>query len=99
MLQQLNTEFNTKKEEHITNTENPNEILEKLEKTSSKLCRELNEKMNRKVEFHLERRHEKIRFAKAKSYIKKKKRKPNARQKKKTTLSVSTTTTFLLQKN
>ena len=83
LLCQLNAEFNTKKQDLVTNSENPNNILAKLEQASSKQGRELNEKMNKKVEFHLQGSHESIKFAKVKSYIKKKKRKPNARQKKK----------------
>ena len=58
-------------------------FLEKLAHLSTKQCRELNEKMNKKVEFHLQRNSEKIKFTKIRSFIKKKKRKPNARQRKK----------------
>ena len=82
-LQQLNSSFNEKKEEMITNFENPNKLLEKLEQISNNQCRDINEKMNKKVEFHLQGQHEKIKFTKAKVYIKKRSRKPNARQKKK----------------
>ena len=83
VLSQMNIEFNTKKEDHLTNSANPNELLGKLEQASAKQCCEINEKMNNKVDFHLQGSHERIKFTKIRNYIRKKKRKPNARQKKK----------------
>ena len=82
-LEQLNEEFNTSKEEYINSINDPSEFLSRLEQSSSKQFRKLNEKFIKKTAFHLQRRQEMIEFIKFKLYRKKKKKKPNAGQKKK----------------
>ena len=78
----MNSEFNNKKEEYTRSVENPIDLLKKLEQSSSKKCNELNRKMNKKLNFHLQINHSKSNFVKTR-FTRKKKRKPNARQKKK----------------
>ena len=82
-LLEKNAVFNTRKETYVNTLENAESFLEKLEQSSTSQCRKLNEKMNKKVEFHLQTNQEKTTFTKRRSYLKRKKRKPNARQKKK----------------
>ena len=77
-LQQSNSDFDAKKSEIISTSEYPNKLLEKLEQISSKQCRVINKKMNKKVEFHLQRQNNDIQFTKAKVYVKKRKRKHNS---------------------
>ena len=81
-LERLNTEFNEKKQSLLERNENPTVLLMKLEKSSSTLTQRINQKMNKKMGFHLQGQHEVIEFTKSKTQVKQK-RKWTAERKKK----------------
>ena len=81
-LERLNNEFNEKKQSFLERNENPTEFLMKLEKSSNALTQRINQKMNKKMRFHLQGQDEVIVFTKSKTQVKQK-RKWTADRKKK----------------
>ena len=73
-LEKLNTEFSTKKQSFLLLNENPEPFLRKLEDSSYKRSRQINQKMNKKITFHLQGQHKKIEFTNPKRQTKKKRK-------------------------
>ena len=65
-LERLNNEFNAKKQSFLLKNINPEHFLRKLEDSSNKRSRQINQKMNKKISFHLQGQHKKIEFTKPK---------------------------------
>ncbi len=80
-LQKLNEQFSNMKQSYVERSQNPTSFLQKLEKSSNTLTRRLNEKMNKKVSFHLGRQ-QKMVFTKPLVQEKKKRKWTAARKKK-----------------
>ena len=71
-----------KKQSLLERNENPTVLLTKLEKYSSTLTQRINQKMDKKMGFHLQGQYEVIEFTKSKIQVKQK-RKWTAERKKK----------------
>ena len=70
-LRCLNLQLEEKKQEYITNHNNADEFLLKLEKKSYNTAKQLNDRMNKKIAFHANQ-HQQIVFTKGKNQRKKK---------------------------
>ena len=81
-LSSSNEQFNRMKHEYTCTNENPDQLLNKVEKSVESLTHSLNCNMNRKITFHLGRQQPRLKFVKKKT-LTKKKRKWTAERKKK----------------
>ena len=82
-LQRLNNEFDTLKRTYLDHTEDSVRFLTKMEQSSHRRTQKINERMNKKVNFHLQRQDQNIEFTTTKKQVKKR-RKWTQNKKKKT---------------
>ena len=73
-LVRLNSEFDELKKSFLQQNENTTPFLTKLEMESNKQTRQINMKMNKKLNFHLQGQHEVMEFTKPKKQVKQKRR-------------------------
>ena len=71
-LQSLNADFTEKKQSYVERSGNATQFLNKMENVSTKNSHNINERMNKKINFHLQQQHQTIVFTTVKTQVKKK---------------------------